>query len=137
MNSSWETITLKQRHGLTAPYDGSNIESRIASASAVVGSTDNHAAEWAIAKKCITLLKNEDELIPLIRENEKTVILAKDESERFSVQYAVDLIRTEGMLAKGAEIRVLDYTDNSLDAIFGELRGTDNVIIISFSWNTA
>ncbi len=124
-------LRLKQRHGLTAPYDGSNIESRIASASAVVGSTDNHAAEWAIAKKCITLLKNEDELIPLIRENEKTVILAKDESERFSVQYAVDLIRTEGMLAKGAEIRVLDYTDNSLDAIFGELRGTDNVIIIS------
>lgn len=124
-------LRLKQRHGLTMPYDGSNLQSRIEEAENLVGSAAHHAQEWELAKSAVTLIKNEDCTLPLNRSNEKTVILTSDDSENLSMQYAVDLLRNDGKTPNGTAIEIYSYKDRSLDYLRGKIRGADNVIVVS------
>ena len=55
---------------------------------ALVGSKENHEVEWEIAKKAVTLLKNDEELLP-IKKDVKTAIVMPYESQMLSARYAL------------------------------------------------
>lgn len=124
-------LRLKQRHGLTSPYNGSDLQSRIANAERTVGSAAHHAEEWTLAKRAITLVKNDGSLLPLTHSGEKTVFFTADSGANLSIQYAVDLLRSEGKLPSGSSVEIYTYKDRNLDYLQGKIRGANNVIVVS------
>ena len=127
VNSSVKRILkLKESKGLLRSYDGSELENRIANAKTVVGSKRHHDKEWEITKKAITLVKNEGEFLPINRENEKTVIITAYPDEITSMQYAKELLTSEGKLPKGSEIEIVSFrksqSGNTVLRTIGELK---------------
>ncbi len=118
-------LTLKADHGLTRPYGGTD-----AAASAVVGSTEHHEVEWNIAKKAITLVKNENNLLPLTGKNEKVVVLTAYDNEVLSMEYAVGRLREENKLADGMEVTVHSIQRIPAEEAVALTQGADHVILI-------
>ena len=133
-------LKLKQKYGLLTPYDDSDLESRIATAKANVSTRADHATEWDITKRAITLVKNDGNVLPLTREGEKTVIITCWNDEPFAADYAVDLVRQEGKLPEGSTYEVHSLRKTEIEGQTGnateeEVRSwvadADNVINIS------
>lgn len=128
-------LKLKEKHNLLGAYDGSDIEERIADAKKVVSTRANHEIEWDITKRSITMVKNEDQTLPLIRENEKTVLLSAYSDEPLPMEYAVDLLRQDGKLPEGSTYEVHCYqgktASESRQEVLEWIEGADNVVAIS------
>lgn len=124
-------LRLKQRHGLLGAYSSAGLEQRIANAVSTVGSSAHHAAEWAITKRAITLVKNDGDTLPLAGSGERTVILTASDSERLSVRYAIGLLESEGKLPQGAPIEIYTYDGQSYNSLISRIGSADNVIAIS------
>ena len=124
-------LALKETHGLLDDYDASALETRIANALTVVGSPEHHALEWEIAKKTITLLKNDNEVLPLTQAGQKIAVLTASDDEVLSMKYAVDRLSAEGRLPNGTEVAVASIQDKALDECLPLIDGMDHVIAIS------
>ena len=134
-------LKLKEKHGLLKAYDGSDIENRIASAKKTVSTKANHEMEWDITKRAITLVKNEENTLPLTKEGEKTVILTAYSDEPLPMEYAVDLLRQEKKLPKNTTYEVHCYqgktAPDSRQEVLDWITGADNVIAISEMGNAS
>lgn len=124
-------LKLKQEKGLLDIYDTSKLNDNIEAAKATVGSAENHASEWEIAKSSITLLKNENNALPIGNTGGKTVILTADSDENETVEYAVSLLKSEGKLFDSAEVSVLCYSYGDIGTLQNELYGANHVIALS------
>ena len=124
-------LTLKENNGLMTPYDGSDIESRVEYAINHVGTKGTHDAEWEIAKKSITLVKNEDDTLPLTTPNQKTVILVPYDDETIPMNYAVRKLTQDGKLPEGAVVEAYSYRKKTLEDMMPKTEGADNVIFMS------
>ena len=103
-------LRLKEKHGLLEAYDGSDLEARVVSALASVGSEEHHCIEADLAARALTLLKNDNAVLPLRISDEKTLILVPFDSEVLSAAYAVDTLKAEGKLPETAEVQVAAYS---------------------------
>ena len=124
-------LTLKEKNGLMTPYDDSDIESRVEYAINYVGTKENHDKEWEIAKKAITLVKNDDDTLPLTTPNQKTVILVPYDDETIPMNYAVRKLTEDGKLPEGAAIEAYSYRKKTVDDMMPTTEGADNVIFLS------
>ena len=124
-------LTLKESNGLMTPYDGSDIESRVEFAVNNVGTKETHDKEWEIAKKAITLVKNEDDTLPLVTPNQKTVILVPYDDETIPMNYAVRKLTEDGKLPEGAVVESYSYRKKPLEDMMPKTEGADNVIFMS------
>ena len=136
-------LKLKAKHGLLDAYDTTNYDERLNKVS-IVGSKEHHDIEWEVTKKAITLVKNDNNLLPLIKENENTVVLTAYDNEVLGMEYARSLLIDEGKLPKNSSIEVHSYQGKSFDDTISWIDGKDNVIIVSemsgssfFSGNSA
>ena len=68
-----------------------------------VGSKANHDKEWEIAKKSITLVKNDNNMLP-IKENEKTVVMVPYANEVTSAEYAIERLKDEGIIDENMDV---------------------------------
>jgi len=125
-------LTLKADHDLTEPYSGMD-----AAAAADVGSAEHHETEWAIAKKAVTLVKNENDLLPLTGEGEKVVVLTAYNNEVLSMEYAVGRLRDENKLADGMEVSVHSIQSSTAEEAIALTEGADHVVIISELYSAA
>ena len=131
-------LKLKESRGLLEQYNGSDTNKRVKNAKTVVGSKSHHDTEWEITKKAITLVRNNNSVLPLTRKNEKTVILTAYENEAASIEYAKQILAEEKKLPKGSEI-VTDCfrktADKAVLKTIDELKSitsdADNVIMIT------
>ena len=123
-------LALKERHGLLEAYDGSDIEARVANALAVVGSGEHHATEWEIAKRAVTLVKN-DGVLPLTQPEQRIAVLTAYDNETLSMEYAVNRLRDEGKLAAGTEVTVTSIQKKTLEECLPLVEGADHVIAVS------
>ena len=119
-------LRLKADHGLTAPYEGIDAE-----ASQIVGSAAHHEAEWALTKKTVTLVKNDNGTLPLTKENQKIAVLTAYDNEVLSMEYAVGRLRDEGKLAKGTEITVQSIQKKTAEEAIACAAGAEHVVIIT------
>lgn len=124
-------LTLKENNGLMTPYDGSDIESRVEYAINHVGTKENHDKEWELAKKAITLVKNDNDTLPLTKPNQKTVILVPYDDETIPMNYAVRMLTQDGKLPEGAVIEAYSYRKRTLEDMMPTTEGADNVIFLS------
>lgn len=123
-------LKLKEKHGLLAPYDGSNLEVRVKNALETVGSDEHHEIEMQLASRALTLVRNEDDLLPLQINEEKTLILVPFDSEVQSADYAVEKLQSEGKLTETASIRAVPYSTFSK----ADLEGVKHLIAVSATY---
>ena len=124
-------LTLKEGKGLLDAYDGSDLEQRAAAAASFVGSPANHETEWRIAKKAVTLVKNDNNLLPLTREGQKVAVLTAYDNETLAMDYAVGRLRDEGKLAKDTAVSIHSIQGMTFDQVKPLLEGQDHVVVVS------
>lgn len=126
-------LTLKKEKGLLEKYDSSKLDSKIANAKNVVSSKSNHDKEFEMAKDSMTLLKNDNNLLPL-NENDKTLILYAYESHFKAIENALDLLIRNNKISSKENISIMDFTDD-MNKIKDEISNVDNVVIINAMYN--
>ena len=124
-------LKLKENNGLFDPYDSSNIEERVQNAVNTVGTKESHDREWEITKKAITLVKNDDNTLPLTEPNEKTVVLVPYDNETIPMNYAVRKLTQDGKLPSGAVVEAYTYRNKTPEEVLKMVDGADNVVFMS------
>lgn len=124
-------LKLKENNGLFNEYDGSDIESRVQNAIDTVGTKESHDREWEITKKAITLVKNDNDTLPLTTPNQKTVVLVPYNDETIPMDYAVRKLTEDGKLPEGAVVQAYSYYKKTVAEVLPMVEGADNVIFMS------
>lgn len=117
-------LALKEKHGLLDAYSGMKPFTS-------VGSAEHHATEWEIAKKAVTLVKNDGNLFPLTAKNQKIAVLTAYDNEVLSMEYAVARLRDERKLPDGTEVTVTSIQKKALEECLSLIDGMDHVIVVS------
>lgn len=129
-------LVLKARYGLleksVSPLDAAQIQY----ASETVGSTENHETEWEIAKSCVTLLKNENSLLPLSG-TERIVFVVPYASQINSVIYAVDRLKYEQLIPSGMEVQTIVLTETYADQAAAAVQNAQIVIVVTGLYSEA
>ncbi len=126
-------LKLKLEQGIMTDTLSDSKEEQLANAEAVVGSAGHHNREWEIAQRGLTLLKNEGGTLPLDGNNDsRALIMIPSEDRRETVEYALDRLRTEGLL-NAASVTVLCYSELQAEdpELQKALKNADNVLILS------
>ena len=129
-------LRLKQRHGLLEPYDAGQLEARLENAAAVVGCPEHHDAEWKIAKRAVTLVKN-DGVLPYSAPLGRTVVLTAAENEISGMEYAVGRLRDEQRLPEDAELEIHALPGAPDEQLAAWIAGADHVIAVSELYGSA
>ena len=124
-------LTLKYNKGLFNEYAGISEAAAVAAAEKTVGSAAHHEAEWQLAKRAVTMVKNDNNTLPIRAENKKIVLLAAYSNEVLSMRYGVERLRDEGKLPAGTSVVCDCYTSASLETVLDEIEDADYVIAIS------
>lgn len=124
-------LKLKENNGLFNAYDGSDIESRVQNAVDTVGIKASHDREWDITKKGMTLVKNDNNTLPLITPNQKTVVLVPYNDETIPMNYAVRKLTQDGKLPEGAVVEAYSYYKKTPADVLPMIEGADNVVFMS------
>ncbi len=130
-------LKLKESNGLFGKYDGSDIESRVQNAVDTVGIKASHDREWEITKKAITLVKNDDNTLPLTTPGQKTVVLVPYDDETIPMQYAVKKLAADGKLPEGAVVEAYSYRNKTPADVLPMIEGADNVVFMSEIYGAA
>ena len=129
-------LTLKDKYGLLDTTQPEGDDTGIADAVKIVGSRENHEIEWDIAKAAVTILKNEDDLLPLAG-NENTAIFVPGESQINSIAYAVNRLKAEGLLPEEAEPQVLNMYAMTVEEMFKAIAQSKVVIAVTALYSEA
>lgn len=124
-------LDLKENNGLSNAYDGSDIENRVDYAVNHVGTKESHDREWEITKKAITLVKNDNDTLPLKTPNQKTVVLVPYDDETIPMNYAVRKLAEDGKLPEGTTFEAHSYYKKTVDDVLSMIEGADNVVFMS------
>ena len=130
-------LHLKEQKGLLTPYESGDLEARVAQAVAQVGSRDNHDREWAVAKRAVTLVKNENNVLPLTKAGQKIAVLTGYNNEVLGMEYAVGLLEDEGMLPQGTTVTVTSIQGMDYGAVQPLIEDADHVIVVSEAGSAA
>lgn len=128
-------LTLKERGGLLSTYHNADLEERVANANSTVGSKAHHDTEWKIAKKSITLVKN-DGVLP-IKDSRKTVILVPYANEVKAAEYAIDRLKEDSIIPQDADISVFLTRNKTADEIKVAVEGADHVLAVAEQYSQA
>ena len=130
-------LRLKYEKGLFATYDGTGLEERVAAAKDCWGSDAHHETEWSLAKRAVTLVKNDGGVLPVRAAGKKLVFLAAYPNEVLSLRYGVERLKEEGKLPAEAEILFDCYGEAPMNVILAEIENADCVIAISELYRAA
>ncbi|SKB46833.1 beta-N-acetylhexosaminidase [Lachnospiraceae bacterium] len=135
-------LLLKEKYGILKlngdQEDKQSIDDKVKNSLEVIGSENHHKVEMEIAKEAVTLLKNDDDLIPVSKDTKKIVFLGRLEGDKTTINYVVDEMRKEGLIGETADVIVenyltadkeLNYTDDMKDSI----SSADVVIALSYA----
>lgn len=125
-------LKLKEAHGQLKPYEGIDHN-----ASLIVGGQENHDAEWEIIKKAVTLVKNDNDVLPLVGANDKVVVLTAYDNEVLSMEYASGRLADENKLAKGIDVSVHSIQKITAEEAIALTELADHVIVISELYSAA
>ena len=123
-------LTLKENHDLLKTYSNTNLQSTIDNAESNVGTKDHHDKEWEIAKKSITLVKNDNNYLP-IQNNEKTVILVRWGDEVLSGEYAISKLKEDNLIPDNMDISVYNIRNKELSEVQEIVKDAKNVILVT------
>lgn len=108
-------LELKEEYGILDPEEVvTDQDEAVRNAEKIVGSDEHHAVEMEIARQAVTMLKNDDDVLPLSDSLSDIVILGRMSGEENTINYAVDNLRADGWIGRDTDITV-DYYYQSND----------------------
>ena len=125
-------LKLKEKYGLLAPIfpTAEETEAKARAAAETVGSKAHHDTEREITRQAVTLVKNEDALLPLDGSS-KTVLVCPYDSELNSLEYAAEQLRAEGIVPKDSEMICQSYESAEPAKMAKLIDGAETVIAVS------
>jgi beta-N-acetylhexosaminidase len=138
-------LKLKEKKGLLEGHKNSATDEAIENAMKTVGSPAHHAAEWEIAKRAVTIVKNDNKTLPIVYNennsnadsNKKVVILNHDSDYTLSAEYAVSLLKKEGKLDADITIPETTFDKKELNDIEDVIKDASTVIITTGAGNVS
>ena len=98
-------LKLKEKYGiLDQEQYAVDREEAAAHAREVIGSDEHHAIEMEIARSAITLLKNEEETLPLTQDLKKIVFLGRQAEDAYTIRYALSRLKDQGIIDENVRI---------------------------------
>ncbi len=125
-------LTLKKKYGLLDRAEYTVSDEMISAAESGVGSKENRAAEWEIATKALTLVKN-DAAFPIHpAEDEKTLILFADScgSRVETGELVVNKLVADGVLQDASAVSVLVNTPENEEECLQAAAEAAHVILV-------
>ena len=108
-------LTVKENRGI---LDWSENNYSLDQAKAVVGSKDNRELEREIAAKAVTVVKNENEILPLnITENSKVLMMCPYDNEKAQMIMGWNRAKEAGLIPAGAQVKVVRFSSADLAAV--------------------
>ena len=105
-------LTLKENKGI---LDWKESNYSLEKALATVGSDENKAKERKIAAKAVTVVKNENNTLPLnVTKKSKVLLVAAENNQRSLMKYGAERAKNAGLIPDGAEVKVTRYMDRTL-----------------------
>ncbi len=135
-NSVKRILKLKEEKGLLEKYDSFNLEESIKNAKNIVSSKENHDKQFEITKKAITMIKNENNVLPL-NGDDKTVILYQYSSHIEAVNNALSMLKEEGSIKNSDNISIYPFNSDNLNETKSNINGAKNVILINSLYNAS
>lgn len=128
-------LELKYKRGLFEE-NPDDVDTRVENALHIVGSEEHHSKEMEIAKKAITLVQNNDSLLPLhLDEEERVAFFYPEESVRNAFVYAFDQMKADGTIPENAAAEYNSYEERSAEEFREMLEGVKAVVISAETWN--
>ena len=98
-------LKLKEKYGiLDADKALKDPQEAAANAREVLGSDEHHAVEMEIAKQAITLLKNDQETLPITATDQNIVFLGRQAEDSYTIEYALRQLMDQGILDANVQI---------------------------------
>lgn len=105
-------LTLKENKGI---LDWKESNYSLEKALATVGSDENKAKEREIAAKAVTVVKDENNALPLnVTKKSKVLLVAAENNQRSLMKYGAERAKNAGLIPDGAEVKVTRYMDRTL-----------------------
>ena len=105
-------LTLKENKGI---LDWKESNYSLEKELATVGSDENKAKEREIAAKAVTVVKNENNTLPLnVTKKSKVLLVAAENNQRSLMKYGAERAKNAGLIPDGAEVKVTRYMDRTL-----------------------
>ena len=135
INDSVERIVkLKIDRGIIKIKDDKRtVEEKIAHAKSIVGSKENREIERRISAEAITVVKNEDNILPLKpKEGESILLIAPYDNELPGMKFGVNRLIAEGKI-NSVKVDTHRYSKTSLltDELKNKIDNSDYVVVIS------
>ena len=132
-DSVFRILKLKKEKNLYKDAELPAVEDQTAKAEAAVGTAANHAREWEIAQAGMTLLKNENNVLPLAKDS-NVLLLYPSNSRGATVEYALNRMLMED-LCDISKVTTACWAEMSADdeLIQEALTGADTLIVMSQS----
>lgn len=99
-----------------------------------VGSNMNHNLEFELAKKSVTIVKN-DNVLPL-NADDNTLVLTSSNNEINSMKYGLEKLVNDSVISNTDNISILTYIDTKFDDIKSNIESAKNVVITSKCYNS-
>ena len=130
-------LTLKEKKGLLEEFDSSNIDGKIQNAKTIISTRENHNEEFEIAKKSITMIKNENHILPL-KTNDKTIAFYEYSSHIEAVHNAINILKEKEGIDFDISLYPFYNKDGVLDLedLKNQVKGYKNVIVIHSLYGT-
>jgi beta-N-acetylhexosaminidase len=132
--SATRVVKLKIDRGVMAvESDTRTAEEKIANAKKVVGSKENRDIERRVSAEAITVVKNENNTLPLNpKEGEKVLLVAPYDNELPGMKFGVTRLIAEGKLPS-VELDTYNYNKQSVmsEELKAKINSADYVVVIS------
>lgn len=122
-------LTVKENRGI---LDWNENSYSLDQAKAVVGSQANRELEREIAAKAVTVVKNENEVLPLnVTENSKVLMMCPYDNEKAQMIMGWNRAKEAGLIPAGAEVKVVRFSSAELAAVQSDIDWADTIIVHS------
>ena len=114
-------LMLKAEYGIYDVTGGkdkaaeTDIEEKVSESVRTIGSAAHHETETEIAKEAITMLKNDDGLLPLSKSDARIFLLERSKEDAATSGHAIEELKKEGYIDAAAQITSDYYYDASSD----------------------
>ncbi|WP_440253977.1 glycoside hydrolase family 3 N-terminal domain-containing protein, partial [Catenibacterium faecis] len=122
-------LTVKENRGI---LDWKESNFSLNKALSTVGSATNRATEREIAAAAVTVVKNENNTLPLVvKENQKILMLCPYDNERAQMIMGYNRAKEAGLIPDSAEVKVVRYNGSNMDAVKENIDWADTVFVNS------
>lgn len=132
--SCFRILMLKEERGiLSQSYDDTNTQALLNRVDSEVGTAENHSKEREIGDKAVTVLKNDNDLLPYTcNENANIIMISKSQAQKNILDYGFFVLRNEGVITSSAQVTVInenfgDYYNDCMNA----MNGADLIVVTS------